>query len=526
MLLAGALVYDGTGAPPFEGDVAVAADRIRAVGRSLTAPGAQRIDLGGLALAPGFIDIHSHTDIELFVDPRAESKIRQGVTSEVTGQDGSSLGPWRSDRAARNRERYRAEYGVELEFDDVSGFLRALGRHHASVNLATMVGHGTVRAYVIGDEERPATGNELDAMRALVTEAIRAGACGLSSGLEYLPGAFATLGELVALAEVLHPTGLAYTSHIRNEDDDLLAAVEEALNVGRMAGVPVQISHLKAQGRRNWWKAGPVLEALEAARTDGIDVMYDRYPYVAYSTGLSSLFPVWARSGGVERFLERLADAELAPRIEREVGEKVALLGDWDAVQVTSTGSQDLEWAAGKRLGALARERGIEPYALLTQITRRDRNRSGMVGFGMSEENTARLLSHPLGMVCSDGSALSVDGPLARGTPHPRNFGTFPRVLGHYCRDGALMPLEAGIHKMTGMPARRLRLRDRGEIREGMFADLVAFDPEIVADRATFERPHQYPVGIRHVWVNGQFVIVDGEHTGALPGRVLRPSIG
>jgi N-acyl-D-amino-acid deacylase len=522
VLLRGALVYDGNGTPPIEADVAVAGDRIAAVGRSLDAPGAQVVELDDLALAPGFIDIHSHTDLVLAVEPGAPSKIRQGVTTEVTGQDGDSIGPWREDEAHETRERYASRYGVDLDFADLGGFFRWLERHPPGINLASMVGAGTVRGYVIGNDDRPATPAELERMAALVTDAVRQGACGLSSGLEYVPGAFADLGELVALARPLHGTGLPYASHMRNEDDHLIGAIEEALNVGRGAGVPVQISHLKAQGERNWWKAQPVLRMLEAARADGTDVMYDRYPYVAFSTGLSNLFPVWARDGGTERFLQRLDDPAVAPRIEEAVRAKVAQLGSWDAVQVTATSVPELAWAEGQRLGALAQARGMEPYALLLQLTRQDRARTGMVGFAMSEENTTRFLAHPLGMVCSDGSALSVEGPLSEGTPHPRNFGTFPRVLGHYVREVNAMPLETAIHKMTAMPARRLRFEGRGTLTPGAFADLVAFDPETIADRATFTKPHQYPAGIPHVMVNGRFVLKDGEATGARPGRVVR----
>jgi N-acyl-D-amino-acid deacylase len=524
LLLRGALVYDGGGAPPVEADVAVAGDRIEAVGGALEAPGARVMDLRGLALAPGFIDIHSHTDLGLAIDPGAPSKVRQGVTTEVAGQDGDSIGPWREDEARETRERYASRYGVAFDFADLGGFFRWLGRQAPGVNFASMVGAGTVRGYVVGNDDRPATPDELGRMAVLVADAIRDGACGLSTGLEYVPGAFADLGELIALAGPLRGTGLPYASHMRNEDDHLVGAIEEALNVGRGAGVPVQISHLKAQGQRNWWKAEPVLRMLEAARAGGIDVMYDRYPYVAYSTGLASMFPVWARDGGTDRFLQRLDDPAVAPRIEEAVRAKVAQLGSWDAVQVTSTSSPDLAWAEGQRLGALAQARGIEPYALLLQLTREDRARSGMVGFGMSEENTTRFLAHPLGMICSDGSALAVEGPLSEGTPHPRNFGTFPRVLGHYCREQRAMPLETAIYKMTAQPARRLRLESRGTIAPGAFADLVAFDPGTVADRATFARPHQYPAGIPHVMVNGQFVLRDGEPTGVRSGRVIRPN--
>ncbi len=524
ILLRGALVYDGSGGAPIEADVAVTGHRIAAVGPGLPLPAGTTVELDGLALAPGFIDVHSHTDLELLIDPRAESKVRQGVTTEVTGQDGGSIGPWTPEAATEIRQRYREHYGVELAFHDLAGFFGQLERQGTAVNLASMVGQGSVRGYVIGDDDRPATAGEIERMRALVREALAAGACGLSSGLEYIPSAFADLEELVTLAGELQGTGLPYASHMRNEDDQLFAAVEEALNVGRLAGVPVQISHLKAQGQRNWWKCEPVLQTLERARADGVDVMYDRYPYVAYSTGLSNLFPVWARDGGTDAFLARLDEPEQAGRIELAVRAKVAQLGSWDAVQVTSTGAEEFAWARGRRLGALATERGVEPYALLLELIVGNRNRAGMAGFGMSEENTARFLAHPLGMVCSDGSGLAVEGPLASGSPHPRSFGTFPRVRGRYCREERVMPLETGIHKMTALPAARLRLEGRGMIAPGAFADLVAFDPERVADRATFEQPHQYPVGIPHVMVNGRFVLRNGERTEGLPGRPLRPA--
>ncbi|MGH7483616.1 MAG: N-acyl-D-amino-acid deacylase family protein, partial [Longimicrobiales bacterium] len=523
LILRGATVYDGTGAAGHAADVAVGEGRILEIGASPGAAGAEVVDLGGLALAPGFVDIHSHTDLSLLVDARAESKIRQGCTTEVSGQDGGSIGPW-SDAAFEDvRASYRERYGVEIDFRDPGGFLDRIGRERVAVNVATMVGAGTVRAAVVGADDRPATDAELARMVALVREALGRGACGLSSGLEYTPGGFATLAELAALAGPLRGTGLPYASHMRNEDDHLLAAIEEALNVGRAAGVPVQISHLKTQGERNWWKVGPVLELLEAARADGLDVLYDRYPYIAYSTGLSNLFPLWTRDGGTDAFTARLQDPALRGRIEAAVREKIEQLGSWDSVQITGTAADELAWARGQRLGELARAREVDPYELLLSLMLTDRGRTGMVGFGMSEQNTARFLAHPLGMVCSDSGARALDGPLSGGSPHPRTYGTFPRVLGHYVRERGVMPLETAVHKMTWLPASRVGLLDRGRIAPGAAADLVAFDPAEVDDRATFENPHQYPVGIQHVLVAGEFVLRDGRRTGALPGRPLRP---
>lgn len=495
VILRGGRVIDGTGATGRELDIAMSGDRITAIGKNLRIAGAQIIDVKGLVVAPGFIDIHSHTGRSLLTDPTAQSKIRQGVTTEITGQDGGSV-------------------------EDLSAFFDELTKRGASVNLGSMVGAGTVRGKVIGEIDRRATAAEIEQMQALVRAALQAGACGLSSGLEYVPGAFADRNELVALASVLQGTGLPYASHMRNEDDALLAAVEEAITVGRFAKVPVHISHLKTQGARNWYKTGAVVEMIESARRDGTDVTFDRYPYIAYSTGLSNLFPVWARDGGTDKFMERLADPAQQPNIRRYVEDKIAQLGSWDSVQISGTGANELAWARGKRLGALATERNKPPYDLLMEIITTDRARTGMIGFGMDEPGTERYLAHPLCMICSDGSALSVD---SGGSPHPRSFGSFPRVLGHYVRDRKIMSLETAIQKMTSMPARRLRLKDRGELRVGAFADVVVFDPRTVADRATFEKPHAYPVGISHVWVNGVQVVRDGDHTGATPGRVTRP---
>ncbi len=523
-VLRGALVFDGTGAPPFETDIALSADRIVGVGPRLRAAGAREIDLRGLALAPGFVDIHSHADLPLFINPRAESKIRQGVTTEVVGQDGSSIGPWTSEQAARIDEGYRERYNVGLGFRDLAGFFRTLDQRGAAVNVASMVGQGTIRGFVVGEDDRPATEAEIVRMQEQVRAALRAGACGLSSGLEYTPGAFATATEIAAVAEPLRDTRLPYSTHMRNEDDRLLAAIEEAINTGRMAGAAVQISHLKCQGERNWWKVDPALQTITEARASGNDVMFDVYPYIAFSTGLANLFPIHARDGGDEAFIARLSDPAQRPALERAVRAKIDQLGSWDSVQVTSTHSDVLTWARGRRLGELATERDDDPYELLVRLIVEDRNRAGMVAFGMSEENVARKLAHPLSIVCSDGGAFAPYGPLSEGAPHPRAYGTFPRVLGHFCRELRTLPLETAIHKMTLLPASRLRLAGRGRIAPGAFADLVAFDPDRVADGATFSDPHQYPAGIPHVWVNGRAVIRDGEQTGELPGRAVRPA--
>ncbi len=522
LVIRGGTLIDGTGAPPRSADVAITRDRISALGR-VSVAGTAEIDARDMAVAPGFIDIHSHADLSLLVNPRAESCVRQGVTLAVVGQDGSSIGPWSDAAFESARDRYRRTYDVEIDFRDIGGFLDRIDRLQPAVSVASMIGHGTVRGYVIGGADRPATGAELDRMRALVRDGLAAGAVGLSTGLEYTPGSFATRDELVALAGELRGTPYPYASHMRNEDDRLLAALEEALHVGRMAGVAVQVSHLKAQGRRNHWKAGAALAAIEAARATGVDVHFDRYPYVAYATGLSNLFPAPARAGGTARFLARLADPKTGPALERACREKIALLGSWDAVRITRIGAPSA-YARGRRLGALAAERGEDPYDLTVRLLREAGGSVGMIGFGMSEENTERILAHPLGMVCSDGGAYAPYGPLSGSSPHPRGYGTFPRLLGHYVHDRKAMALEAAVHKISGLPARKLGLAGRGVLRVGAVADVVVFDPDGVADRATFEDPHQYPAGIPHVVVGGVHTIRDGERTGRTGGGAVRGS--
>ncbi|MCK5652398.1 MAG: D-aminoacylase [Gemmatimonadetes bacterium] len=521
LVLRRAVVFDGSGAPGFEADVAVVADRIAQVGR-VTATGREEIDLAGQALCPGFIDIHTHVELSMLVLPNVESRIRQGVTLEIAGQCGGSVGPWTEEGYQRTRESYRQRHGIEIDFRDLGGFFARLERTPVAVNWASMVGQGTIRGHVVGGEDRPATEEEIGRMRALVQQGLEQGAVGLSSGLEYTPSGFASKEELVELASELQGSGYPYASHMRNEDDELLAAVEEALHVGRLARVPVQISHLKAQGERNWWKAEAVLRLLDEARESGVDVMFDRYPYIAYSTGLTNLFPSWAKSGGTRALLSRIQGPQEGPRLERYARGKIALLGSWDAVQISSIRTEENAFAKGRRLGELASERGQDPYELVVQLLVEEGGSVGMIGFGMSEENTIRILSHPLGMVCSDGNAYAPYGPLSEGAPHPRSYGTFPRVLGYYVREKGAMPLETAIHKMTGLPASRLRIADRGVIRPGAYADLVAFDPSTVRDTATFESPHQYPVGISLVAVNGQITVREGEHTGRLAGRPVR----
>ena len=523
LLLVGGRVVDGTGAETFAADIGIRDGRIVAVEALAGAAARETLNVTGLVVAPGFIDIHAHTDLGIFVDNLADSKIRQGVTTEVVGQDGSSVMPV-TDRMREERSRsYRERYDVEVDAGDWEELFTALDARGHLTNLVTMVGSGTVREVVVGEDDRPPTAEELAAMVALVERALAAGSAGVSSGLEYVPNAFASTEELAALAAPAASAGLPYATHMRNEADTVEEALAEALEVADRADTPLQVSHLKAQGQRNWPKGELLLTTIERAAAER-RVRFDRYPYTAYSTGLSSLFPAWARDGGTEAFLARLADPAEEPRLRAAVEEKIAMMGEWDAIQIVDVGADGPKDAIGRRLGSYAEEKSADPYVVTVEILTASENRSGIVGHGMSEENTRRTLAHPLGAICSDASARRSTGPLSEGSPHPRAYGSYPRVLGKYVREEKAMPLEEAVRKMTSLPAEILHLSDRGTIAVGKAADVAVFDPATIADTATFEAPHSYPVGILHVIVGGRLAIRDGAVTGDLVGKVLSPA--
>lgn len=509
-------VFDGSGTPGRELDVVISGTRIAALARRTRQRGAIEIDARGLAVAPGFIDIHSHGDGTLWDDPRAESLIRQGITTIVVGQDGSSRAPRATGEGREDDAGHQFAAFAEL--------WAALDQLRPAVNVASMVGLGTVRDVVIGGDNRPATSDELGRMEQLVRAALRDGACGASSGLEYTPGAFASRDELIALCRPLAPLGLPYATHMRNEDDRVIEAIDEAIAVARGAGSPLQISHLKTQGPRNWSKLDTAFDRIAAARTAGCDAAFDRYPYIAYQTGLTNLFPVWSRDGSTAAFLQRLDDPTTAARIKEEALGKVALIGGWDNVLIANVVDSADKSAEGARLGAFAAAKGIDSYEAAVGLLKRSRGNVGMVGFAMSEDNLDRILAHPLSMVCSDGGAFATDGPAHRGHPHPRGLGTFPRVLGRYVRERKALSLAQAINKMTARPASRIHLRERGRLAPRLAADVVVFDPATVHDTATYEEPFQYPVGIGTVIVNGTIALRDGQRAEQHTGRPLRAS--
>jgi N-acyl-D-amino-acid deacylase len=502
LVIRGGNVFDGLGNALRELDVGIRAGRIVALQRRLAGRALEEVDARGLAVAPGFVDIHSHGDGSLAEDPRAESVIRQGITTIIVGQDGSSRG---------------RDPGAVAEWRRAT---LALG---PSCNVATMVGLGSVRGAVVGDDDRPATSAELQRMVGMVRRALQEGAVGASSGLEYTPGAFASEAELIALCRPLAARGLAYATHMRNEDDRLLDSIAESMAVARGARCGLQISHLKTQGPRNWGKLDEVFARVDSAKRAGMDIAFDRYPWIAYQTGLTNLFPVWSRDGGTEAFLGRLDDPSTGARIRQEALAKVDLIGGWDNVMVASVREATDRAAEGKRMGQYATGIGGDPYDVTVAMLKRNQGSVGMVGFAMSEENLDRILQHPLGMVCSDGGAYAIDGPTRRGSPHPRGGGSFPRVIAKYVRERKALTLPDAIRKMTSSPASRVRLADRGRISAGMAADVVVFDAASIADRATYEQPFQYPVGISLVVVNGKVALRGNERVGEGAGVILGP---
>jgi N-acyl-D-amino-acid deacylase len=511
---------DGTGAPAYGGDVAIRGDRIAAVGAIDPCEG-RDLDISGMVVCPGFIDLHAHSEFTLLADGRAWGKILQGVTTEVSGNCGLSAAPLLGE-ARRQRAEDLRDLGLAQTWEDFAGFARRLEDQGIAVNFCTLVGHGNLRASVIGYANRPPDEREIGEMSRLLVDALKAGAWGLSTGLIYLPGAYAETEEIVALARAVQSYGGLYATHLRSEGDRLLEALTEAIRIGEEAGIRVQISHLKTAGDRNWRKLPDALRLIREARERGADVAADRYPYTAASTDLDAILPAWAYEGGRAAELARLKDPTTRARLTEEILASHPRQDYWERVLIASVRTEENRSLEGKTLAEAGALRGCPPWeALYDLLVEEDLQVMGIF-FSMSEENLREILRQPYLMIGSDSSARAPDGPTRQGKPHPRAFGTYPRVLGRFVRNERLLPLEPAVAMMTSRPAVRLGLDDRGVLREGAHADLVVFNPEAVRDRATYEDPYQAPEGILHVFVNGTAVVREGTPTSARPGRVLR----
>ncbi len=508
LVVTGGMLVDGTGAPPRRADAAVLDGRIAAIGVIDPEQAAERIDATGFVVAPGFVDIHSHSDRSILEVPTADSRVMQGYTCEITGNCGGSIAPSTSD--------------AKRKFPDVASYFKALEEARPSIHQALLVGHGTLRERLIGEVDRKLTPSELAQLERDVEEALEQGAVGLSSGLEYVPGIYSPHEELDTLAKVTARRGRLYASHMRSEDKYFLEAVDEVLNLARTSGSRVEVSHLKACGPKNWPKIDVAIARLEAVVADGFDVRADMYPYTAYSTGLSILVEKWAKDGGNSELVKRLADPAQRARIRAEVLEHVDNEpGGFDRITIASELEGTNKAFTGLTIEEIGKKTSREPVDVFLKLLEDEKGSVSYVGHAIQESDVAKVLAHPLVCVGSDGYVQAAHGDQA-SKPHPRSFGTAPRVLGRYCRELHAFDLQTAVKKLSSMPAERARLVERGRILPGFHADLVVFDAALVADRATFAEPRLLPIGIDHVVVAGRIVVKDGKHTGERPGSVLR----
>jgi N-acyl-D-aspartate/D-glutamate deacylase len=525
LLIRGGTIYDGRGGPPYQGDVAVNGDRIAAVGAPGGWHGRDELDAGGLAVAPGFINMLSWATESLLADGRAQSDIRQGVTLEVMGE-GSSMGPLTDEM----KEELAAQslLGLEVEWATLGEYLEHLERCGVAPNVASFVGSATVREHELGAEDRPPDAEELARMQTLVTQAMQEGAVGLSAALVYAPAFYAATDELIALARAAGEHGGMYITHLRSEGNGLLEALEELFTITRGAGVRAEIYHLKASGRSNWDKLDAVVERVEQARSDGLAVTADMYTYTAGATGLDGAMPPWVQEGGFEAWRARLQDPYVRTRVEHEMTtdtkewENMFLLAGADNMRLLAFKNERLRPLTGKTLAEVALERQTSPARAAMDLVVEDGTRVATAYFTMSEENVRREVALPWVSFCSDSPAPAAEGVFLQWSTHPRAYGTFARLLGKYVRDEKVIPLEEAVRKLTSLPAGNLRLSDRGVLAPNYFADIAVFDPDRIQDHATYDEPHRYATGMRHVAVNGTLVVRDGDHTGALPGRVVR----
>ena len=526
IIIRGGLLFDGSGAAGRLGDVAAKNGRIAALAPVIADEAVREIDARGLAVAPGFIDIKTHSDFVLPVNPTADSKVRQGVTTEIIGHCGFSIAPVLPGKVDLLKD-YLSASAPWLPFRETSfgGYLDSFPA--TSVNAGMLVGHNTLRLMVMGMDRRAPTAVELDHMIALLEEALDAGALGLSSGLFTAPGCYAEPSEMVALARVLKRRNALYFTHLRDESNHVLEAVEEAIEIARTCGIHVEIVHLKCSGTDNWGKTPRILARLDAARAEGLDIDCDAYPYTAGSNPLKNLLPPWAQAGGMADMLARLRTREVRTRLRDDIARdgfnNWGRLASWDCLRISI--SPHLPQHAGATIGGLAAARNQDPIDTLCDYLIEDCGATRVLVTSIAEDDVRELMRSGAVFVGSDGNCVSTTGATSGGMPHPRFYGTFPRVLGHYAHTLGLLPLERAIHKMTGGPAKALRLRDRGRLAVGYRADLTLFDPADFEERATYDAPHRYPSGARTtVIVNGTIVVDHASHTGATPGVVLRRS--
>jgi N-acyl-D-amino-acid deacylase len=526
-ILRGGTIYDGSGGEPFVGDVALQGDSIAVVGDVGRARGETEVDVTGLAVAPGFINMLSWATDTLIEDGRSLGDIRQGVTLEVFGE-GWSYGPFNEAMKVEAVKR-QVDIYYDIEWTTLGEYLDHLVARGVSPNVASFVGATTVRIHVLGYEDRPPSEEELDEMRRLVRQAMEEGALGVGSSLIYAPAFYADTEELIELAKVAAEYGGMYISHLRSEGNRLLEAVDELITIAREANIPAEIYHLKAAGRENWDKLDEVVARVEAARAEGLRITADMYTYTAGATGLDAAMPPWVQEGGHDAWVKRLQDPEIRRRVIAEMNTPTddwenffVAAGSPDNILLVGFKNEALKPLTGKTLAEVAAERGTSPEETALDLVIEDDNRVGTVYFLMSEENVRRQIALPWVSFGSDAESMEPVGVFIEWNPHPRAYGNFSRLLGLYSRDEGLIPLAEAVRRLTSLPADNLQIRNRGRLSPGQYADVVVFDPATIQDHATFSEPHQLATGMVHVFVNGTPVLSDGEHTGATPGRVVR----
>lgn len=520
-------IYNGTGGPPLAGDLAVNGQAIAAIGPLANARGRTELDAGGLAVAPGFINMLSWANRSLIEDGRSQSDIRQGVTLEVLGE-GSSMGPLNPTMKRQLRER-QGDIKYDIEWTTLAEYLDHLVKRGVSCNVASFVGATTARIHEIGYTDRPPTPGELERMKQLVRQAMAEGAVGISSSLIYAPACYAKTDELIALCQVAAEYDGLYISHLRSESSRLLEGADELIRIAREARIRSEIYHLKVAGQPNWHKLEALIRKVEAARAEGLAITADMYNYTAAGTGLDAAMPPWVQEGGLEEWVKRLKDPAVRQRVKREMA---APADDWENFFVAAGSADNIVMAGfktealkpltGKTLAEVARMRGTSPEEAAMDLVAEDKGRVDAIYFIMSEDNVRRQVQLPWVSFGSDEGSFAPEGVFLKSNPHPRAYGNVARLLGKYVRDERLVPLTAAIHRLSGLPAANLKLDRRGTLKPGHFADIVVFDPATVGDNATFEQPQQYATGVRDVFVNGAQVLSGGEHTGAKPGQVVR----
>ena len=527
VIIRGGTLYDGAGGKPYVADIAIDKDVISAIGNLDDARATVEIDAAGLAVAPGFINMLSWANESLIEDGRSQSDIRQGVTLEVMGE-GNSMGPLNAAMKQEILDR-QSDIHYDVEWDTLGQYLEYLEARGVSTNVASFIGAATPRKYVIGYDDRAPTPEELERMQQLVREAMREGAMGVASSLMYPPGLFADTAELIALSEAAAEFDGMYISHLRDEGAHMLEAVEELITIAREAGIRAEIYHLKSSGQQNWHLFDEAVQMIEDARAEGLQITADVYTYPAGSTGLNVTIPPWVQEGGFDASLERMQDPELRKRIKEEMNtpsdewENMFLIaGSLDNILLVNFRNEKLKPLTGKTLAEIIEMRGTSPEDTIMDLIVEDGSRVGAVYFTQSEDIVREAVALPWVSFNSDAGSLAPEGVFLKSNPHPRAYGSFARVLAKYVREEKVITLEEAIRKLSGLPAKNLKLDRRGELQEGYFADVVVFDPETIQDHATFVEPHQYATGVLHVFVNGVQVLKDGEHTGATPGRVVR----